>query len=206
MLKRYGTKALEEKRRTATMNLRRGMITTAQRFGAHHPRRRHSSRTRHRPFRCTDHLQSHSTAVSIVANFAIGRPLPSPGFILDNRFFREYRVMDGRERAGEGPCRHRRSQAVLGLLALATMSVIWDNPENIYSVRVLLPMTPSRHGALCAGPFGSGLPACRARPIAADHAAAVGSAADRRAGHLARFLGRRDGLLVTFASTPRAQP
>src|ERR1700720_4098801 len=27
---------------------------------------------------------------------------------------------------------------------------------------------PSRHEALCAGPFGSGLPACRARPIAAD--------------------------------------
>jgi hypothetical protein len=51
--------------------------------------------------------------------------------------------MDGRERAGEGPCRPSRSQAVLGLLALATMSVIWDNPENIYSVRVLLPMTRS---------------------------------------------------------------
>jgi hypothetical protein len=30
------------------------------------------------------------------------------------------------------------------------------------------PLTPSRHGALCAGPFGSGLPASRARPIAAD--------------------------------------
>ena len=44
---------------------------------------------------------------------------------------------------GRDHCRPYRSQAVLGLLALATMSVIWDNSGNIYSVRILLPVTHS---------------------------------------------------------------
>jgi hypothetical protein len=36
---------------------------------------------------------------------------------------------------------------------LATMSVIWDNSENIYSVRVLLLVTRTRHSIM-----GSGVP------------------------------------------------
>jgi len=48
-------------------------------------------------------------------------------------------------RAGEGPLPAYRSQAVWRLLELATMSVIWGNSENIYSVRVLLLVTQSGH-------------------------------------------------------------
>jgi hypothetical protein len=79
---------------------------------------------------------------------------PSPfrsGFILDNRFFREYgSVKRRREGRGATNCRPGRSQAGRGLPALPTMSAIWDNPENICSLRVLLPVTPS-------GPWGGRL-------------------------------------------------
>ena len=51
-------------------------------------------------------------------------------------------------RAGEGPLPAYRSQAVWRLLELATMSVIWGNSENIYSVRVLLLATRKRHVAV----------------------------------------------------------
>ena len=59
-------------------------ITTAQRCGAGSPTPSSSSRTRHRPVRCTDHLASRSAAGLIFADFPLGHPCPAWHLASDN--------------------------------------------------------------------------------------------------------------------------